>query len=159
NDGYIVGTGTGSTAEEAESHARVSAAAAISSHIKANQQALQTETTAGAEHSKSISVSNEIIQEVETDAGAFIQPVREMTVLIGHNYEAIAVADRGQLDEKYAKDAARTSEKLMLAWDRALTASKQANASAIVAALCDADVSEHALDKIDSERQLIARKG
>jgi hypothetical protein len=157
-DSYIVGFGAGSTAEDAESHARVEAAAAISSQIKANLSAIQSESGSGSTHTTSFTVSDAIVQEVQTDAGAFIQAAHELTTLIGKTYQAVAVADRSELDKKYATEAARTTEKLLLAWDRALTASKQSNQSAVLAALCDATANEQALDKIDRERQLVARK-
>ena len=155
---YILGYGAGATAEEAESHAKVDAAAAISSQLKANLTAIQSESGSGAQHTTSVSISDAIVQEVQTDAGAFIQPAHELTALIGRKYQAVAIADRAELDKKYATDAARMLEKLTLAWDRVLTAAKQSNNSAVVAALCDAQTFEDALDKIDRERQLVARK-
>lgn len=161
-ESYIVGYGAGATAEDAEAHAKVDAAANISNSIKANLSAIQSESGSGTstkDHTSSVAITDAIVQEVQTDAGAFIQAAHDLTKLIGRNYQAVAIADRAELDKKYATDAARTQEKLMLAWDRALTAAKQANNSAVVAALCDSQTYEMALDKIDRERQLVTRKG
>jgi hypothetical protein len=157
-DSYIVGTGAGDSPDQAEEHARIEAAAAISSQIRANLKAIESESSANGQHITAASVSDEMVQEVATDAGAFIQPVRELTSRVGKGYEAVAIADRAQLDEKYAGDAARLLEKVQLAWDRALASAASADQMGAVTALCDAQTQEAALDKIDRERQLVTRR-
>jgi hypothetical protein len=157
SDEYIVGYGYAETPDQAEERARVDAASAISSQIDANLRALQSESGVGSQHTMEVSVSDEIVRKVTTDAGAFIQPVHDLTTQVGNSFQAVAIADRNQLDQKYATDASRLLERIELAWDRALAGADSSDQSVVLTALCDSKPDEQALDKIDRERQLVTR--
>lgn len=150
NEGWIVGLGEGATADEAEQRARVDAAAQIRSEITGNLRLFEQSGSAG-EH---VSVSQETVQKVQSDAGALIRPVRELTRDIGGTKYAVAVVERTALDEKYAAEAARLVETLSGAWGRALGAGSAAP-DQVAAALCEADPAERELDQRDLERRLV----
>jgi len=155
---YVVGYGSGDTPEQAESRAQVNAAAAISSQIHANLKAIQSESSVNSQHTSATSVSDEVVREVETDAGAFIQPVRDFTTRVDGGYQAVAVASREELDGKYGRDAARLLDQLLISWDRALAAADKSDQMAVVSALCDTGPQVASLDKIDRERRLVTRR-
>jgi hypothetical protein len=153
---YLVGFGSGETAEQAEQTARVETAAAISSEIKANLGVIESQSDQNGATTLKREVSQELVRKVETDAGAFIKVHPELTVKLDDGtYEAVAVANRDELDGKYASDSERLVEKLMLAWDQAIQ-NEAKSPQSVVAALCDAQAFEGRLDKLDSERRLVA---
>jgi hypothetical protein len=155
-EAYLVGFGAGDTAEQAESSARIEAAATISSEIKANLGVIESQSDFNGASSTRREVSQEMVRKVETDAGAFIKVRPELTVKLDDGtFEAVAVANRDELDGKYATDSERLLEKLMLAWGQAINEEKRSPQS-VVAALCDARAFEGRLDKLDSERRLVA---
>jgi hypothetical protein len=152
---YLVGFGAGSTPELAEAGARIETAAAIRSEITANLHTIQSEQTVGGKTTHGGAVSEEVARKVATDAGAVIHVRPELTTSIEGNYEAVAVANRQELDGKYAQDADRILGQLTIAWDQA-TKQEHGPLEAVVNAMCEARGYEGRLDQLDNERRLVA---
>lgn len=150
---HLLGYGVGDTPEEAEERARVDAARFIRSQIEANLRTLMEESTLTG---SSVSVSSEIVDRVQSDAGELIRPVRELTRSAQGRYEAIAVARRAELDEKYAAQTESLAERLSLIYDSLLASG--ASELAVSAALCKAQPLEDEVERLDLERRLVTRR-
>lgn len=120
---YIVGIGESDvSADSAESRAVTDAASAIRSSVERTFTALEMGTFAAGVGKIDTRTLDEITRKVETDAGAYLRPVRELTRKGSGGWLAVASASRGDLDAKYVEDARLLRSRLFAAQDRILQA-------------------------------------
>ncbi len=114
---YIVGYGTGSTGDDAERRAVIDAAAQIRSTVKGNISSIEEGVFLSGRGETSTRVLDAVSQQVQSDAGAFIRPQRELTHPSAGVWEAVAVAKRSDLDEKYVDEAQPLIDELTALWN------------------------------------------
>ncbi len=154
--GFLVGIGeSDASAEGAESRAIADAAAAIRSSVERTFSAEETGTFGGGVGKIDTRTLDQIKQKVETDAGAYIRPRRELTRRTSGGWLAVAVASRDELDAKYVEDARSISSRLFAVQDRILSARSWFEAAP---AWCEVQDLEAKLQLLSQERLVVSGK-
>lgn len=153
---YLVGIGESDTsAAIAESRAIVDAAAGIRSSLKANLTAIEEGIARDGAGQVNTRVVDEILQQVETDAGAFILPRRDHTRRGSAVWFAVAVGKRAELDAKYVEEARSSVERLGHSYEQVVSAPTWIAAAP---AWCELESLEAELQRRSIERRAVSGK-
>ncbi len=153
---FLIGIGgSKDTAEQAEAHAATDVAASIRSHVEYSFRTVEAGVFHNGSGQVDTRVFDEVLQKVESDAGAFLRPRREHTKHSAAGWLAVVVASRADLDAKYAEDARPLLDRLRQAYDQVLSAPRWIVAAP---AWCELLSIENEVDRRSMERWAVSRR-
>lgn len=153
---FLVGIGgSDDSAEQAEAHAATDAAASIRSHVEYSFRSVEAGVFRNGSGQVDTRVFDEVLQKVESDAGAFLRPRREHTRHSAGGWLAVVVASRADLDAKYVEDARPLLDRLRRAYEQVLSAPRWIVAAP---AWCEVLSLEDEVERRSMERWTVSRR-